>query len=500
MSWSVKTQIVLLALLCVTAFFLRSYATYRDLIFAYDQGRDAIMMERIASGDLTLIGPVTGLDGVYLGPFWYYLLLPAYVIGQGNPVVAALYMKLFSVGVILLLYWWGRRAKLPWVGLLAGTIYAVSFQNILFARWLSNPVPLPFFALLGFSLLWVALERRTWWIFMIVGMIFGASLQLEAANAVWFIPTVGLILIADWFAAKWKTTDISSALTNLSIGGGLTLLPQILFELKNNFLLTNNLIHAFQTTHEVALKDSFVPRIELLLSLYGRGLFARQEWLGIYVVLVTVLVCIVYFRKLVVHRSWRIVAAWFFVPFFFHSIYTGNHGNFWDYYIIAQHVALVLLFSLTAGIVAVSTKWRTIVLCFCAFACTGILVANLQKWTEMIEPYPQRFSLQQQVDATLWMKTQANGQPYGAWVYTPSAQDDPYRYVFSYVGRQIQAIPEEHVEQQPVIFLVVEDDPVFWRRRAEWIVEKMKFGPLQARQTFGAITVLQIENTFLQKK
>lgn len=497
-----KLQIVLLVLLCAVGFFLRSYATYRDLVFTYDQGRDAIMMQKLASGSITFIGPVTGLDGVYLGPFWFYLIFPFYFLSGGDPVAAAIEMKLFSVGVIILLYLWGKKAKMPYMGLFAGALYAVSFSNIIFARWLSNPVPLPFFALLGFYTLWNAIETKKSWLFALTGIIFGCCLQLEAANAIWFIPTTALIFFLETITKTWRKElrSILIRMTYLVAGFSLTILPQFLFELKNHFLITKNLIKAFQTTHDVSVAQSIPTRFPLLVDLYGRGLFFSQSWFFIFIVIVFTTVLIVLRKEMWSSRAWRFSFLWFSVPFFFHLLYTGNHGNFWDYYVIAQHVSLELLIAMTLGIIIRNARWKELgyLLIVCIFAVS--LYGNLSKWTEIIKPYEARFSLQEQVDANTWMIAQANGQSYGAWVYTPSSQDDPYRYIFSWQGKKTGIYPGDHVEQQSLIFLVVEDDPVFWKREKDWINERMKFGTLLDRHRFGAITVFKLQNTFITRK
>lgn len=46
------------------------------LFFTWDNGRDFFAIQKIAQGDITLIGPTTGLQGWFLGPFWYYLRIP----------------------------------------------------------------------------------------------------------------------------------------------------------------------------------------------------------------------------------------------------------------------------------------------------------------------------------------------------------------------------------------------------------------------------------------
>ena len=71
----------------VIGLFFRFYNLDDRLYFIYDQGRDALQIERLISGDFTLVGPSTGINGLFLGPLWYYLGIPGYLIGKGNTCV-----------------------------------------------------------------------------------------------------------------------------------------------------------------------------------------------------------------------------------------------------------------------------------------------------------------------------------------------------------------------------------------------------------------------------
>src|SRR3989339_1471952 len=83
--WKMK-KILLIAILAL-ALFLRTYRVADFLGFWFDQGRDAkVVWDIWHSGKLTLIGPTTGIEGIFLGPFYYYLITPAYILGGGNPV------------------------------------------------------------------------------------------------------------------------------------------------------------------------------------------------------------------------------------------------------------------------------------------------------------------------------------------------------------------------------------------------------------------------------
>src|SRR5476651_1653412 len=100
-----------LFLICIVlaTFALRSLYLWRDFVFVYDQGRDALKVQEILQGHLTLIGPTTGLFGVFLGPFYYYLLAPLYWLGQGNPIVPAFALVLLSALTVIPLFYLTRK-------------------------------------------------------------------------------------------------------------------------------------------------------------------------------------------------------------------------------------------------------------------------------------------------------------------------------------------------------------------------------------------------------
>ena len=54
--------------------------------FTYDQARDMLDIRTLGEfKDIMVMGPTTSINGLRLGPFYYYLMLPAYWIGDGNP-------------------------------------------------------------------------------------------------------------------------------------------------------------------------------------------------------------------------------------------------------------------------------------------------------------------------------------------------------------------------------------------------------------------------------
>ena len=134
---------LLFLILSFSAFF-RLYRLNTFLGFWYDQGRDALVIwDFIYHGKFFLIGPVTGIEGIFLGPFYYYLLSPFYFLGGGNPVWAAAGLCSIAVGAVFLLFYLGKKFWGYPVGLLAALMSSAdSFLNVIsisairdFAGW-----------------------------------------------------------------------------------------------------------------------------------------------------------------------------------------------------------------------------------------------------------------------------------------------------------------------------------------------------------------------------
>lgn len=194
---------LLLAIILIGAFFVRIYRTEDLLRFYYDQGRDALVVWKLwHEGKPFLIGPVTGLQGIFLGPFYYYLIAPFYLIAGGNPVIPAIFLSFLSTLAILMLFILGKEMYSRATGIFAATIGAFSYYIVLHSRWLSNPNPILLISLLLLYSMWKIVQgqakNKMWWI--LVALFVGLSLQLESASAVFYIPVVLIFIF--WFYSR----------------------------------------------------------------------------------------------------------------------------------------------------------------------------------------------------------------------------------------------------------------------------------------------------------
>src|SRR3990170_7516702 len=92
------------------AFIIRIYRLNDLLGFYYDQGRDALVIwDFWHNGKLFLVGPTTGIAGIFRGPWYYWLIAPAYLIGGGDPVWPAIFLATLSVVALIFIYILGKE-------------------------------------------------------------------------------------------------------------------------------------------------------------------------------------------------------------------------------------------------------------------------------------------------------------------------------------------------------------------------------------------------------
>lgn len=135
-----KKEWLLLALIFVIGLGLRLYPGKDHYIWSYDQARDAYETRSILEqGDLKLVGPQTEFVGLRHGVLSYYLLAPWYFLSAGDPNLPALFMTIFHLSSLVPIFLLSQALfKDKRISFLASFLFAVAYQQIEYARWLSN--------------------------------------------------------------------------------------------------------------------------------------------------------------------------------------------------------------------------------------------------------------------------------------------------------------------------------------------------------------------------
>lgn len=328
----------------------------RTLYFIWDQGRDAVMLQRISSGDIVLLGPTSGIAGFFLGPLWFYAGLPGYILSNGNPYgIAVGYMLLASVA--LPLYWLLAHRLFPkhkWVARGLATGLALISGSIHGSIFIWNPlISLPLVAGAVYCLL-RAREHRAW---LTAGFfLFALTLQSEFAYAIFFLGP--LVLMIPWMRNWTKQTREWRDFVYPAMAGAVTLIPQVLAELKTNFAMTKALIAGMQNTdHQVSWGELWSTRPFQLFDAVRLQLVNNIPYSNFWAALL--LICAVAAivaiwknsesarssesssARFLTSYEWKLVTILALLPFIFFMFWRSNYGYFFEYY-ITPHFILVL--------------------------------------------------------------------------------------------------------------------------------------------------------------
>ncbi len=170
----------------------------------------------------------------YYQPYYYavFLVLCNW-IGGGVPVVWITIQALLSAATVFLIGWCGKKVFSEKAGLIAAGLTAVSSSLILYVPFCQNETLQTFHLILLFSATLVAMEKRNWISWLVVGLIAGISI-LTRGNVWLIVPVIiaGMIIIYRKKLLNWKVTFFHLFLFFTAL-----LIIQLPFVLHNTFAL-----------------------------------------------------------------------------------------------------------------------------------------------------------------------------------------------------------------------------------------------------------------------
>lgn len=415
---------------------LRLYRIRDYLVFLGDEGRDVLVVKRMLIDHIpTLLGPITSVGGMYLGPIYYYFMAPFLWLFGYDPVGPAIMVVLFGIATIYLIYKTGRDFfNLP-TGLIASFLYALSPTVIVYSHSSWNPNILPFFSIvILYGLLHLVAKHTKWHWFFIIGLSLGVSLQLHYL-ALLFIPLIGIIAVL-----LRKTTRFYRWVFTFA-GGIITFFPYILFELRHQFTNTQT-VFRFITKHEGGStfgNGDFLTRIqELTTRLFGRLVFSSTDSIA----KILVLFCSLYLlyrlftyvkgKKLPLPTPFSVLSLWFLVGLL---LYTFYQGAVYDYYFTPLFPLPFLIVGYILSLLIRKNIWGKgialgiILFCFFQYSIDTPLRTEPNRLVDQIE------------NISRFVYTKTEGKPYNFALMSSGNSDHAYRYFLELWGH-----PPESVE------------------------------------------------------
>jgi len=408
-----------------------------NFIFHIDSARDMIdVREMVVLHHFRLIGPTAGIDGLFTGPGWYYLMAIPFVLSGGDPFSEVLLMDVFwFIGGYFLLKMLRPRGILAVIT--AGALWITSGYVVLVTLFAYSPNPVVLMAPLIIFLLAKYIDQGTMKSALFLGFLGAFFWNLEMAFA-GFMPFI--IVLAIILAKKWRY--LLSKHFWLGVAGPflLGLLPQFLFEIRHNFFMTRSLfvyVTEQKSSHSTfSLIDRTMKSYQTFLEGFRGTFFNQPGLIGVAILVMIFLLYVLIFRKKGHFDSQILVAILLLVVPFIGFCIFPLVIQLW--HIEPALVGLIFLTAISLGEMEKIThfgKWLGVLV-------TAIILVfslghlELGKNFNLNRPTDDPSEYKNEIAAIDYAYNQAQGKNFKAYVYSPGILDLPYQYNFWWYGQK----------------------------------------------------------------
>lgn len=263
-----------LFLILLLALFFRVYNIVELHGFAADADLYSWIVKDIVYGHLRLVGQMTSTEGVYAGPFFYYLLVPAFLITGMDPIGAVIFATILGLLTVYSYYFVFKKILGNGAGLIAGFLQAVLPLRVGFDRWVVPSITVNLWCIWFFYIVMKILRGETKYIIpglFLAGLIWHVHLALA--------PLAILLPLAVLMSKKMPSKQ---QLLFGCLAFVLPMMPFLFFELRHQFIQTLSTVSSLGAESGIPLLDK---TIKIFNQSLGKNFYLKFVWLLLPVIL-----------------------------------------------------------------------------------------------------------------------------------------------------------------------------------------------------------------------
>lgn len=474
----------------VIGFILRFYLIPQNLFFGPEQGIDFLSIHNIvANYQLTLIGSKTDIEGVFHGPFYYYLAMFPFLLSKGSPVVVISFFILFHAFSAITIYFLGKELYSKRVGLISSFIYTFSYAAIVYSRWLANPpLSLPFSILFFLFLIrFIKGDNKS---LLLTALMAGLLGQSEFINFIFFIPILIVAFLIN--IRRFKQVPVLITILSFVIFVLFSFGTYLIFDIRHQYLISKSLINLLtgNTGYYVSYSNSFLSGLLLFGQTFNDYILGYNHPMVIFEGIAFIIVCIYYVMRRKKYSYilllWTLLPVIILIilhhallPHFFISI-AGGYILGWAYLIdLICQKNIKLGFIILAGVTIGSIIF---------YIQTVPLNQNIYFQTTQPEFV---YSKQLKAIDAIYKNSQKESFAYEAYTI-PYAMDQGWKYLFQWYGnRQYGYQPTN--KNYKNFYIIIQHDSNNEKRVEEWVFSKKGSKQSQSIWKEGILEVQKIE-------
>lgn len=400
-------------------------------MFLSDQGRDAIIMKRIMTGEhFPAIGAPSSIGQIYLGPFYYYLIAPFLLLFNFNPIGMSFGASILSIIGLIIIYIILKKEFNDTVGIIFLLLTTFSSINIEMSRFSWNPNLLPYFSFFTLYLFYKMVQKQKIIYSILFGIFFGLSLQLHYLAALLILPIIFYYLVTvipNLFRdpnqiLKRVQNDIFSIISFIIVS-----LPLLIFDLRHDFINSNNFLKFF-TQGGITQQSALYLRI---IEVVQNGINYAFS-INVSFIIIVFLIILLFFWILLLKKtksSCLFVLNIANICLFFFGFSLLNSLRLPHYYgQIYISIYLVMAYLLSNLKEYLPKYWKVLISAFFI----GFIIINFQKYNFLYKPGSNQISHSQKVAEFLAPKI--GSKPFNIATWPVELTEDNYSYFLEIKG------------------------------------------------------------------
>src|SRR6266404_1590022 len=256
----------ILLLILVIGIFLRAYHPLQ--LFQYGHDNDLagwFMRDVLFNHHLRLIGQETSSHGIFIGPYFYYLQIPFFLLTHLDPSGILLLPIILGTFAVYSTYFVLNQIFNKNVGLIGALVYALSVLVIFTDREVVPTMPVMLWSIWFLYATWLILNGKRYG-FLIIGLLIGLiwSINLQ------LVILLPLALLAQCISGK--KIKIKELVVGIVIAVILNI-PFMAFEVRHGFQQTRALVSSLTTNKDYLTGTSigFFPKLDRTMQLVYRN-------------------------------------------------------------------------------------------------------------------------------------------------------------------------------------------------------------------------------------
>lgn len=466
-----KFIIVLIVFIFAWSIALRAVEVInKNYLFGFDQGRDYLAAYNIVENHkLTLIGSEigagsAGLNGIYHGPGYYYLIALMYILFRGDPYGGLLLMFALGVGALAVVYWSTKKIFGDWPATLSLFLVGISPLIVSQSRFMWNHHPSSFFiALVLYFAYMITKKPRVY--APLATLTAGLIYHFELAIAV---PMVLTLFIA--FPLVYHIKDVKTYLYSIA-SAILAFFPFILFDSRHGWPAFRSL-SGYLTGVAGSGQGIFWVRFwDHILSYANNGansFMFKTSFVNDRVFMVLSALLLVVLVYLAIRTKATRLRAYFqfllLLLIVSYAVLLLLNNSVWDYYLIHAHFVYIYVFAYS--FVSLTRSWRTSLwpkigvvilsgfLLFTGWSSLERMIINIRYdfWD-----FGGVEKIKGKRAAIDYIYRDAKGKPFSEFTFMAPIYTYPYDYLFKTYGKNRYGYAPGNVKKG-LVYLLIEPD------------------------------------------